>query len=337
MNDDELQVKIEKAQSDVAELIDALSVYIIGQEDFLKRLIIANICNGHILVEGLPGLAKTLTIKLFAEAIGLNFARIQFTPDLLPADILGTHIYNPNDQSFELKKGPVFANFVLADEINRAPAKVQSALLEAMEEGTVTLAGERFTLPVPFMVMATQNPIDQEGTYQLPEAQMDRFIMKVIVEYPDRQSEEAIIEKMARPALELKIGKIIKDNSLTDMQKLLDNIFVDQKVIQYILDIIQCSRNEYEQLSEIQDPQTVKDQMSGLIDFGASPRATIALILTSKAHALISGRKYVLPQDVRAMVHDVLRHRLIPSYEAEANNMSSLKIIDQLLDIIKLP
>ena len=189
MNDDELQVKIEKAQSDVAELIDALSVYIIGQEDFLKRLIIANICNGHILVEGLPGLAKTLTIKLFAEAIGLNFARIQFTPDLLPADILGTHIYNPNDQSFELKKGPVFANFVLADEIYRAPAKVQSALLEAMEEGTVTLAGERFTLPVPFMVMATQNPIDQEGTYQLPEAQMDRFIMKVIVEYPDRQSE----------------------------------------------------------------------------------------------------------------------------------------------------
>ncbi len=300
---------------------------IVGQQHLVDRLIVGLISNGHILLEGVPGLAKTLALKTLAGAVGLHFSRLQFTPDMLPADIVGTMIYNPRDGSFSTKQGPVFANLVLADEINRAPAKVQSALLEAMQERQVTLGDESHRLPDPFLVLATQNPLEQEGTYPLPEAQVDRFMLKVLVKYPNRSEERAILDTMAVTERSFEVQPVVSAEDILQARKVVSSIYVDEKVKDYIVDIVLATR----------DPQPYGIDLNGYVQCGASPRATISLTLGARAIAFLQGRGYVTPQDVKDVAYDVLRHRIIVSYEAEAENITSENIIAGILEGLPVP
>ncbi len=300
---------------------------IVGQKHLVDSLLVALLANGHVLLEGVPGLAKTLAIKTLAQVIDAKYSRIQFTPDLLPADVVGTMIYSIQKERFQIKKGPIFANFVLADEINRAPAKVQSALLEAMQERQVTIGEETFVLDKPFLVMATQNPIEQEGTYPLPEAQVDRFLLKVIIGYPLKDEEKQIIRQNISPS-PVTVPTLLKPEEILDAQKVVEQIYLDEKIERYIVDIVFATRNPAE--------YGLKD-LSGIISFGASPRASIGLARASRAYAFLRQRGYVLPEDVRAVCHDVLRHRIGLSYEAEANNISADEIISEILDKVEVP
>ena len=295
------------------------------------------VANGHVLLEGVPGLAKTLAVKSLAQALDGSFARLQFTPDLLPADIVGTTIYNPHEHSFTVKRGPVFANIVLADEINRAPAKVQSALLECMQERQATISGETHKMPHPFLVLATQNPIEQEGTYPLPEAQVDRFMLKLKVSYPQRDEEREIISRMARPEPYFELKPVAKLSDIVAARDLVDKVYVDPKIIEYILDIVLATRpGQRASLSERQAGANL-DSLNSFIQFGASPRASINLALAAKAAAFLDGRAYVVPQDVKDLAPDILRHRVMLSYEAEAENLSSDDIVRSMLDELRTP
>ncbi|MDE6586736.1 MAG: AAA family ATPase [Paramuribaculum sp.] len=300
---------------------------IVGQQHLVESLLIALLANGHVLLEGVPGLAKTLAIKTLARVIDAKYSRIQFTPDLLPADVTGTMIYSVKNESFQIKRGPIFANFVLADEINRAPAKVQSALLEAMQERQVTIGDNTFALPDPFLVMATQNPIEQEGTYPLPEAQVDRFLLKVVIGYPSKDDERRIIRQNIAPGKQ-EVAALLRPEEILEAQKVVEKIYVDEKIERYIVDIVFATRFPADyQLPDLKD----------IISFGASPRASISLARASRAYAFIHGRGYVVPEDVRAVAHDVLRHRIGLSYEAEAQNITTDEIISGILDKIEVP
>lgn len=316
------------SKSNVVNMVNqGMNQTIVGQKHLIDSLLIALLSNGHILLEGVPGLAKTLAIKTLASTIEAKYNRIQFTPDLLPADVVGTMMYSVQKETFQIKKGPVFANFVLADEINRAPAKVQSALLEAMQERQVTIGDETFRLEEPFLVMATQNPIEQEGTYPLPEAQVDRFLLKVVVSYPSKEEEKQIVsQNLRRTASEIR--PLLTPADIIDAQKVVEQIYIDDKIGQYIVDIVDATRH----------PENCGlNDLAGLISFGGSPRASIGLALASRSFAFLKGRGYVLPEDVRAVCHDVLRHRIGLTYEAEANNISSDEIISNILDKIIVP
>jgi len=299
---------------------------IVGQEDIIKKILISIISDGHVLLESVPGLAKTLMIKTMADIFSVNNVRIQFTPDLLPADILGTKIYKNNSNSFEIQKGPIFHNFVLADEINRAPPKVQSALLESMQERQVSIHGETFQLEKPFLVLATQNPIENEGTYKLPEAQVDRFALKILIKYPSKEEEIKIIEKNTIN-VETKSKPILKGNEILQMQEFNSKIYADDIILKYVVNIIDATRN----------PNNYELDLKNIIEFGASPRASIWLIKAAKANAMINGRGYVIPEDVKEITHEVLRHRLILTFEAEADEINSDKVIDTILDKIPSP
>ncbi|MDE5663166.1 MAG: MoxR family ATPase [Muribaculaceae bacterium] len=300
---------------------------IVGQKHLIDSLLIALLANGHVLLEGVPGLAKTLAIKTLATLVDAKYNRIQFTPDLLPADVIGTLIYSIKRETFEVKKGPIFANFVLADEINRAPAKVQSALLEAMQERQVTIGEETFPLDRPFLVMATQNPIEQEGTYPLPEAQTDRFLLKVVIGYPTREEEKEIIRQNIAGALD-EISAVVAKTEILDVQKIVEKIYIDEKIENYIVDIVFATREPQKYgLNDLED----------LVEYGASPRASISLAKASRAYAFLQGRGYVIPEDVRAVCHDVMRHRIGLTYEAEANNISADEVITDILDKVKVP
>ena len=299
---------------------------IIGQEDIIKKILISIISDGHVLLESVPGLAKTLMIKTMADIFSVNNVRIQFTPDLLPADILGTKIYKNNSNTFEIQKGPIFHNFVLADEINRAPPKVQSALLESMQEKQVSIHGETFQLEKPFLVLATQNPIENEGTYKLPEAQVDRFALKILIKYPTKEEEIKIIEKNTTDKI-TKIEPILKSNEILEMQEFNSKIYADNIILKYVASIIDATRN----------PDNYELDLKNIIEFGASPRASIWLIKAAKANAMINGRGYVIPEDIKEVAHDVLRHRLILTFEAEADEINSDKVIDIILDKIPSP
>ena len=315
-------------KSGVVNLVNqGMNQTIVGQKHLVDSLLIALLSNGHIWLEGVPGLAKTLAIKTLASIIDAKYSRIQFTPDLLPADVVGTMMYSVQKEQFTIKKGPVFANFVLADEINRAPAKVQSALLEAMQERQVTIGDTTFALDEPFLVMATQNPIEQEGTYPLPEAQVDRFLLKVVISYPNKEEEKAIIRQNISN-VKPEIKPLLSPADIIDTQKIVNQIYIDEKIEKYIVDIVFATRFPAEfGLSELQS----------IISFGASPRASISLALASRAYAFLRGRGFVIPEDVRAVCHDVLRHRIGLSYEAEANNISSDEIISTILDKVIVP
>lgn len=323
----DLTPQIQESASQLGLLRNTLEKVVVGQKELLDRLLMALLTNGHILLEGVPGLAKTLSIKTLAKAIQGAFKRIQFTPDLLPADILGTLIYNPNKGEFSTKKGPIFANFVLADEINRAPAKAQSALLEAMQERQVTLGDTTYPLPEPFLVLATENPIDQEGTYPLPEAQVDRFMLKVKISYPKKEEEKLILNRMAHTEADLEIEPVLSLSILLEARKLLNKVYMDEKIKDYILDIIFATRT----------PKDYGLSIGTLIQYGASPRATIALTLLAKAHAFLKGRAYVSPHDVKAIALDALRHRVLVSYEAEAENIHSEDLILKILNALPVP
>jgi len=299
---------------------------IIGQEDVIKKILISIISNGHVLLESVPGLAKTLMIKTMADIFSVNNVRIQFTPDLLPADILGTKIYKNNSNSFEIQKGPIFHNFVLADEINRAPPKVQSALLESMQERQVSIHGETFQLEKPFLVLATQNPIENEGTYKLPEAQVDRFALKILIKYPTKEEEIKIIERNTTESGK-KSESILKSNEILQMQEFNSKIYADDIILKYVANIVDATRN----------PDNYELDLQNTIEFGASPRASIWLIKTAKANAMINGRGYVIPEDIKEVAHDVLRHRLILTFEAEADEINSDKVIDIILDKVPSP
>lgn len=300
---------------------------IVGQKHLVDSLLVALLCNGHVLLEGVPGLAKTLAIKTLASVIDAKYSRIQFTPDLLPADVVGTMIYSVRNEKFEIKKGPVFANFVLADEINRAPAKVQSALLESMQERQVTIGDATFPLPKPFLVMATQNPIEQEGTYPLPEAQMDRFLLKVVIGYPTKDEEKRIIRQNIMGELE-PVRPLLSPAEILEAQKLVRRIYIDTKIEDYIVDLVFATR----------DPEQYGlTNLKGILEFGASPRASISLASASRAYAFLRGRGYVIPEDVRTVCHDVLRHRLGLSYEAEANNITADDVVTDIIDAVKVP
>ncbi|MBD5348710.1 MAG: MoxR family ATPase [Bacteroides sp.] len=323
----ELQDLIASKSNFVTMIRTGMDHRIVGQKHLVDALLIALLCNGHILLEGVPGLAKTLAIKTLANLVDAKYSRIQFTPDLLPADVIGTLIYSVKKESFEVKKGPIFANFVLADEINRAPAKVQSALLEAMQERQVTIGDATYPLPAPFLVMATQNPIEQEGTYTLPEAQVDRFLLKVIIGYPQKEEEKLIIRQNIRGELS-PVNPIIDPKEILEVQKIVQKIYIDEKIENYIVDIVFATRQPAKYgLSDLQS----------IISFGASPRASISLALAARAFAFLQGRGYVIPEDVRAVCHDVLRHRIGLTYEAEANNISSDEVITDILDKVAVP
>ena len=304
-----------------------IATVIVGQQYLIDRLIMGLLANGHLLLEGMPGLAKTLSVKTLAGAINASMQRIQFTPDLLPADIIGTQLYNPKEGNFTTRKGPVFANIVLADEINRAPAKVQSALLEAMQERQVTIGPETFKLPEPFLVLATQNPIEQEGTYPLPEAQVDRFMLKLKVDYPNREEERRILDAMAATTTNLKVRPVVELKQILAAREIVDNIYVDDKIKDYILSIVFATRN----------PAEFQLDLKQYIRFGASPRATIYLTLAAKAQAFLNGRGYVTPQDVKSIAADVLRHRILVSYEAEAEDLTSENVIERILNKLPVP
>ena len=323
----ELNDLIASKSSFVGLITKGMDQRIVGQKHLVDSLLIALLCNGHILLEGVPGLAKTLAIKTLSNLIDAKYSRIQFTPDLLPADVIGTMIYSVKNEKFEVKKGPVFANFVLADEINRAPAKVQSALLESMQERQVTIGESTFMLEDPFLVMATQNPIEQEGTYQLPEAQTDRFLLKVIIGYPSKEEEKIIIRQNMngyRPP----ISSVVTPQEVKEAQAIVEKIYIDEKIENYIVDIVFASR----------EPQKYGlGDLNDIIAYGASPRASISLAKASKAYAFLKGRGYVIPEDVRAVCHDVMRHRIGLTYEAEANNIGADEVITNILDKVQVP
>ena len=311
----------------IAPLRQEIGRVIVGQKHLLDRLLIAMLTNGHVLLEGVPGLAKTLTLKTLASCISVRFKRLQFTPDMLPADIVGTMIYSPHDGAFRTKQGPIFSNLILADEINRAPAKVQSALLEAMQERQVTIGDETYPLPSPFLVLATQNPLEQEGTYPLPEAQIDRFMMKVIVDYPTRAEERAILDSMATTEPLLVPRTVVSAEQVVDARHVVNTLFVDEKVRDYIVDIVHATR----------PPIAANLNLNGYVQTGASPRATIALTLAARGMAFLNGRHFVTPQDVKSVAMDVLRHRVSVTYEAEAENVTSENIVEKILNTLPVP
>ena len=322
-----LKDQVEQTSTWIAPLKEEMSQVLVGQDSLVNNLIIGLLTRGHLLIEGVAGLAKTLTVNALAGCIGVDFKRIQFTPDLLPADVVGTLIYTPQSGEFKPKLGPVFTNLLLADEINRAPAKVQSALLESMQERQVTIGDKTYNLPDPFLVMATQNPLDQEGTYQLPEAQLDRFIVKTIVDYPNRQEEIEIINRMGVSESKLKTKKVLTKEDITDSRKVTDSIYIEDSIKDYIVSLVLSTRNS----------TSTESKIKGMIRCGASPRATINFILASKATAFINGRGYVIPNDVKTVAHDILRHRILLTYEAEAEQITSEDIIEQILNSVDVP
>jgi MoxR-like ATPase len=323
----EINERIQKESAFVDLLSLEMEKVIVGQKYMVERLMVGLLANGHILLEGVPGLAKTLAIKTLASTIDASFNRIQFTPDLLPADVIGTMIYNQKKEEFSVRKGPIFANFILADEINRAPAKVQSALLEAMQERQVTISDETFKLPEPFLVLATQNPIEQEGTYSLPEAQVDRFMLKVVIHYPQKADEQKIIRQNLAADFP-KPNHILKPDDINRARAVVKDVYMDEKIEKYILDIVFATRN----------PKEYKlDKYASMISYGGSPRASISLALASKSYAFIKRRGYVIPEDVRAVCHDVLRHRVGLTYEAEAENITSENIVTEILNTVEVP
>jgi MoxR-like ATPase len=311
----------------VRSLFSELDKVIVGQRYMLERMLIGLLANGHILLEGVPGLAKTLAVTVLSRAIDADFRRIQFTPDLLPADLIGTQIYRQSDGEFVTRKGPIFANIILADEINRAPAKVQSALLEAMQERQVSIGEQTFALPNPFLVLATQNPIEQEGTYPLPEAQLDRFMLKLKIDYPNKEQERQILDRMAVTDKKFDIRPAIKPSDIAEVRAVVDEIYIDEKVKDYIVDVVCATR----------DPQKYGLKLANFISYGASPRATIYLAVAAKAHAFLQQRGYVTPQDVKSIGPDVLRHRVIVSYEAEAEDKTSEDVIQTIFDNVEVP
>ncbi len=323
----ELNILIEQKSSFVTDLTSGMNRVIVGQKHLVETLLIGLLSDGHILLEGVPGLAKTLAIKTLAQLIDSKYNRIQFTPDLLPADVIGTMVYSQKDEKFQVKKGPVFANFVLADEINRAPAKVQSALLESMQEHQVTIGSDTFSLPEPFLVMATQNPIEQEGTYPLPEAQVDRFMLKVVINYPSIEEEKLIIRENLAGSLP-EVRPVVSAQDIINAREVVHQVYIDEKIEQYIADIVFATRfpDKYE-LPRLKD----------LITFGGSPRASINLAKASRAYAFIKRRGYVVPEDVRAIAHDVLRHRIGLSYEAEATSVTSEEIVSDIINKVEVP
>lgn len=323
----QLNAQIEAETGFITDLVEGMNRTIVGQKHLINSLLIGLLADGHILLEGVPGLAKTLAIKTLASLISADFGRLQFTPDLLPADVIGTMIYSQKDESFKVKKGPIFANFVLADEINRAPAKVQSALLEAMQERQVTIGDETFNLPSPFLVMATQNPIEQEGTYELPEAQVDRFMLKVIIDYPTLQEEKKIVRAHLNDCFD-KVLPVIDTNRIVKARELVKQVYIDERIEQYIANIVFATRY----------PEQYKlNEMKNYISFGGSPRASINLALAARANAFIKRRGYVVPEDVREVAADVLRHRIGLSYEAEAANIKADDIVKEILNKVEVP
>jgi len=323
----EINEKIQQESAFIELLNMELGKVIVGQKYMLDRLLVGLLSNGHILLEGVPGLAKTLAIKSLSSAIQSKFSRLQFTPDLLPADLIGTMIYSPKQEAFTVRKGPLFANFILADEINRAPAKVQSALLEAMQERQVTIGDETFKLPEPFLVLATQNPLEQEGTYPLPEAQLDRFMMNVVINYPGKE-EERLIMRQNLSQESIVINPVLTTDVIVKARHAVRDVYMDEKIEKYILDIVFATRNPKENnLGKLQN----------LISYGGSPRASINLALAAKAYAFIKRRGYVIPEDVRAISHDVLRHRIGLTYEAEAENISTDEVVNQVLNVVEVP
>lgn len=323
----ELNERIERQSAFITNLTTGMDQIIVGQKHLVESLLIGLLSDGHVLLEGVPGLAKTLAIKTLASLIDAKYSRIQFTPDLLPADVIGTMVYSQKDESFKIQKGPVFANFVLADEINRAPAKVQSALLEAMQERQVTIGKETFALPEPFLVLATQNPIEQEGTYPLPEAQVDRFMLKVVIDYPKLEEEKLIIRQNINGE-RVNVKPILKAEEIIEARKVVRQVYLDEKIERYIVDIVFATR--YPEKYGLKD---LKD----MIGFGGSPRASINLALAARTYAFIKRRGYVIPEDVRAVAHDVLRHRIGLTYEAEANNLTSDEIVSKILNAVEVP
>ena len=322
-----INLEIQQACAPFQRLIGEVGKTIVGQEKLIHRMLVGLLANGHLLIEGVPGLAKTTAVACLAKAIRTDFQRLQFTPDLLPADLIGTQVYRPQTQEFVVQKGPVFSNLILADEINRAPAKVQSALLEAMQERQVTIGGETFPLQEPFLVMATQNPVEQEGTYPLPEAQVDRFMLKVIVEYPSRDEEIEILDRMSRTKVKMDVEAVATPADILTARELVDRIHVDRKIQEYVVDIVMATRK----------PSAYNLALDELIEFGASPRATINLTLAAKANAFLDGRSYVTPQDIKSMAMDVLRHRVTVTYEAEAEEKTSEMLIEQILNTVPVP
>lgn len=323
----ELNEKIEQKSAFVQTLVNGMNKVIVGQKHLIESLLIGLLSDGHILLEGVPGLAKTLAIKTLAQLIDADYNRIQFTPDLLPADVVGTMIYSQRNEEFSVKQGPIFANFVLADEINRAPAKVQSALLEAMQERQVTIGDETYMLPKPFLVMATQNPIEQEGTYPLPEAQVDRFMLKVVISYPNKDEERKVIRQNIFEPVTID-QPVVSVKEILEARKVVRDVYIDEKIEQYIVDIVFATRFP---------EQFGLDGMKNMIEFGASPRASINLALAARTYAFIKRRGYVIPEDIRAVCHDVLRHRIGLSYEAEANDITSEEIISEILNKVEVP
>jgi MoxR-like ATPase len=321
-----LNTKAEHYSELLQKLQEEVQKIIVGQNDIIEKLILALTVQGHVLLEGLPGLAKTLMIKTLSDCVDSSFTRLQFTPDLLPADITGTKIYNHKEMTFTTLKGPIFAHFILADEVNRAPPKVQSALLEAMQEKQVSIQGETFPLKKPFMVMATQNPIESEGTYKLPEAQVDRFVFKVLISHPQKDEEIEIIDRFTE-GITLNTSKIMNAKKILEIQQFNQEIYADRKIKEYVSELVDATRN----------PQIYDIDVEGLIEYGASPRASLWLILTGKAHAMINGRGYVLPEDIKAVSYEVLRHRILLTYEAEAEEITSDHIISKIIDKIPVP
>ena len=322
-----LNSAVQEAGAFVSPLLTEMNRCVIGQKYLVERLLIGLLANGHVLLEGVPGLAKTLSIKTLASAMHVRFSRLQFTPDMLPADVVGTQIYNPQAGSFTTRRGPVFANLVLADEINRAPAKVQSALLEAMQERQVTIGDQTFKLDEPFLVLATQNPIEQEGTYPLPEAQVDRFMLKLKIGYPSREEERQILDLMAKTSGFPTASPVVEGKQLLKAREVINDLYCDDKIKDYIVDMVCATR----------DPEHYKLKLKDYIQLGASPRATIALALASKAHAFIRGRGFVTPQDVKSVAMDVLRHRVALTYEAEAEDKTSEDIVQKIMDELPVP
>lgn len=324
---EQLTEQIKTHSQPFQRIVGQVNQVLVGQEKLVHRMLIGLLANGHLLIEGVPGLAKTTAVASLAKAINTGFQRLQFTPDLLPADLIGTQVYRPQDQTFVVQKGPIFSNLILADEINRAPAKVQSALLEAMQERQVTIGAETFQLDAPFLVMATQNPVEQEGTYQLPEAQTDRFMLKVVVDYPNRDEELEILRRMSKTHTKFDIQPVTSPEEIMQARKLVDEVYVDAKVENYVVDLVMATRT----------PEAYGLQLSELIQFGGSPRATINLTLAAKANAFLAGRGYVVPQDVKDIALDVLRHRVAITYEAEAEERTSEWVVTEILNHIQVP
>lgn len=328
MNQSELRARVAEQGEFLSSVLREVETVIVGQQHLLRGLLIGLLADGHVLLEGVPGLAKSLAVQALSTALGGTFRRIQFTPDLLPSDLLGTQVYNPRSGEWAVHEGPVFANFVLADEINRAPAKVQSALLEAMQERQVSLAGETRDLPQPFLVLATQNPVEQEGTYALPEAQVDRFMLKVVVGYPEKAEEKTIVQRMARTGPAPTVSRVADPQQILDARAVLDLVHLDEKVLDYLIELVFATRRPAEH---------GLDELAPLILYGASPRASIALAQAAKARALLEGRAFVTPHDVKGVGLDVLRHRVITTYEAEAEGLTSEDVVQRVFDTVPVP